>query len=217
MDIVIDPGTGTPVLSFYGEGGIAPQNKRAIIQNDPTGTFIDTYTATGGFIASHIKAGSDGTIQLYGTDANGSNGPSIFLDRSNIQFADTNGELAATRYNSSKKVLEVAGESWHTVTLASGWTHVAGNPVQYTKRPDGRVELRGEAVSPTTTSSGGNVFTLPAGYLPAAGGSLQWVAAMPGSNNFQKVIVTTAGAVNIGLGYTASFNLNFSPVSFPTR
>lgn len=57
--------------------------------------------------------------------------------------------------------------TWVTMTpLSSGWTAVSGHPPQYMKDSRGIVHLRGQV---TGNTDGAGMFTLPAGYTPAAG------------------------------------------------
>lgn len=73
-------------------------------------------------------------------------------------------------------------EPWKTVgadggatSYAAGWVvHSASYKVQYRKRPDGAVEIRGLAKASAATAAHSIVFTLPPAYRPpnaAAGGS----------------------------------------------
>lgn len=66
-------------------------------------------------------------------------------------------------------------EAWKTVgadggatTFVNGWGNYGGAyPLQYRKRPDGIVEMRGLAKGASATATASAIFTLPADYVPA--------------------------------------------------
>jgi hypothetical protein len=68
-------------------------------------------------------------------------------------------------------------EDWKTVgadggltTFVNNWVSYGGaHPLQYRKRPDGSVEVRGLAKGGTGGASAAGVFTFPAGYTPNIG------------------------------------------------
>ena len=60
-------------------------------------------------------------------------------------------------------------EAWKTPAFENSWgSHSASYPVQYRKRPDGIVELRGLLKSGTINA---RAFVLPVGYQPAPPGA----------------------------------------------
>ena len=99
------------------------------------------------------------------------------------------------------QTLHTVSETWHTVSLAAGWSTVAGRPVpSYRYLPDGNVQLVGTAshasFSGITTITG---TALPAAYRPATNQvvPITDLGIATGENNGE-VIITTAGVLETG-------------------
>lgn len=93
-------------------------------------------------------------------------------------------------------------ESWHDVTLQSGWTNFGApfSNLQYRLLPHGYVGLEG-TINPGTRASGTLLGTLPAGYQPTQAKRVLWaevgfVGALDIATNGQ---ITLAGAVPAGV------------------
>ena len=84
-------------------------------------------------------------------------------------------------------------EAWHTLSLAAGWSTVAGQPVpSYRLLPDGNIQIVGSAThtafsTPTNLSTAG---ALPAAYQPM---NTQFVSG--GISTDASIEITTAGTV----------------------
>ena len=107
-----------------------------------------------------------------------------------------------------------AAETWHTLTLASGWSTVAGQPVpSYRLLPDGNVQMTGAAThaafsSATPFSAAG---AIPAAYRPV---TEQFIAgSVPGTD--AAIEITTAGTVNAEPGGASLTTCRFNG-SYPT-
>ena len=94
-------------------------------------------------------------------------------------------------------------ENWITPNLLNGWQHYGApfGPVQYRKRPDGLVEIRGLC---TAGSYGTAIFNLPAGYRPVGR-----TIIFPGENQTTSVgdmRVSEDGNVAIQSGVAGGWN-----------
>jgi hypothetical protein len=101
---------------------------------------------------------------------------------------------------------------WTTVSYAANWSDF-GAPwavVAYKKDELGIVQLRGMAKKSVAVGANDTIFTLPSGFRPTA----QEYFAVNSNSVFGAVFVTTAGAVNVGVGNAAYVSL--SGISFDT-
>jgi hypothetical protein len=139
----------------------------------------------------------DGSMRFYGTTGPAAGSLVLAISpiagtdgEANAYAAGLAGPVTAIQPGSSPNALE----TWHAITLASGWSTVAGQPVpSYRLLADGTVEITGSAThasfaaATALTASG----ALPAAYRPA---TTQFV---PGCLATDAAIeITTAGLIN---------------------
>lgn len=105
---------------------------------------------------------------------------------------------------------EMGETAWATPTLGSGWTHEAGNPIQY-KRKNGLVRFRGRAA---TTGASSVMLTLPTGYLPdVPSGAANTFVADSTTTGYTRVNVPSTGTVNVLTGGALN-GVSLAAVSF---
>lgn len=112
-------------------------------------------------------------------------------------------------------------DTWHQVgasgepVFANGWLNYDAGGLRnarFRKYPDGKVRLAGIV---KTGASGSAIFTLPAGYRPAA--TQPFVTLMsPGTNTFAEVDITAAGAVVPNGAAVATF-VSLDGIEFDTE
>jgi len=112
----------------------------------------------------------------------------------------------------------VTADTWHNVTggigFQNGWADKGGGfrQVSYRKTPENEVEITGVAAGGTTTNNT-IVFTLPAGYIPAASSQTQCPVTCSGViTGAPRIDIGTTGNVRITnvTGTDLGFNCRFS-------
>jgi hypothetical protein len=112
-------------------------------------------------LTSGRSGGDDAGVVLNGETADGTGPASILIDLGGTVAASFSKTAIMTN-------VPVSADSWHDITLDSGWTAGAQAP-QYRLLPDGNVQLRGVATHAGTTSATNinSSHPLPASYQPA--------------------------------------------------
>lgn len=163
-------------------------------------------SAGGVIVGQYLYVLTNGQIVAVG--ANNVNNATVW-DLSSIDF-DTEAvtELSVLITGVSQETLPI--EAWRNVGVAGNpafqgtWGHHAATlPVQFRKKPDGMVEIRGFARGSAAGVS--PIFRLPAAYLPASGQDVFYFPATvePGGSPFITIHGTT-GDVSMAGAYTAA-------------
>lgn len=155
------------------------------------------YGAGGSLVYGQID--SDGTGPYWDFNA-----PRIFLrdtDSSNSNGVIVEGDNVA-----------IISETWHNIPLVNSWVDLAGARANYYKDATGRVQLRGQIVSGTSTT----IATLPAGYRPTQ--TMEWIMRGVGGVIMCAVSVSTAGVMTVtaNAGTAQGSGIKLDAISFPT-
>lgn len=118
-------------------------------------------------------------------------------------------------------VTPTAVETWHPLSLATGWTPLAGNATpSFRLNAVGNVELCGRINNPTTANNT-NIATLPAGYFSAVNAyssacAMISGAAAPVAGQTFRISLGTTGVLGIsGIATTGSYTVSLDGVMFP--
>lgn len=140
-----------------------------------------------------------GTVQLQNDD--------VYLSRWVDNVQQTYFGISASNGVVTHTPISIDGESWHAPIYGSGFAPDPSFPLEYRKMADGTVQFRGRAVAAGATSNGQTIASISnASYWSTYSG--QSVAAMPGSNSFQKVIWDMGGNITLGVGYPSGITVD---------
>lgn len=153
------------------------------------------------------------TAEILASTASGLNAAWISLSSNVIEYADVAGLYnvhADANFSEAGNVYATSPKNV-AVTYQNGWVDFGSflETVSYIKR-DGRVYLRGGAKN-GTVGTGIAVFTLPAGFRPAA----SLVFAVTSNNAFGIIQVAASGIVSVESGNNAS--VFFDGINFAVR
>lgn len=172
-----DPYTSTAFVGAGGDGGLVQWNLAA------DATFDWNFGA--------------GTIPLFLTatavQAGPTTGAEMWITASQIRVGPGTA-LVATEPGTT-----TTPETWHPLTLASGWSAVSGFPTPgYRLNALGNVELTGR-ITHASLASRGLIARLPAGYYSTyqRGCPVSLVAGSPAASGLPRLYCSTSGQLNI--------------------
>lgn len=96
-------------------------------------------------------------------------------------------------------------ETWHNMSLSSGWTLNTGGFAQYKLMPDNTVAIRFGGLKPGTFTDGTELWAIPAGYVPGFIGTQSFPIAV--SYSTAPAFGSTAEVVFKNSGQMQCFNL----------
>lgn len=138
------------------------------IRQDDVGVEIGPYREdTAIFCGSSIFAGDDG-IAMSTIESDGDIQLSLSVLPGEIRFL-RGSDSKTISYQESSGFLEDSASGWTALGLQNGWNNRVGwNDLEYTRRPDGWVSLRG-SISGGTSVNGTRITNVPAGFRPYGG------------------------------------------------
>jgi hypothetical protein len=147
-------------------------------------TAAGPYTLTGSSIAFGISPGS-------------------------VSIGGSLGSIGGTAANPTN----IQTDSWHTMTLISGWSVGSGGYAQYKLEPNNRVSVRAANLVVGTVTAGTSIWTPPAGtvYVPVTTQRIQIII----ENSTGAAVTETPRADVSGTGFAVeNFPLNTTRVGF---
>lgn len=98
---------------------------------------------------------------------------------------------------------------WVQLSLSNGWTHLAGNALEYKLMPDGTVIIDG-IITGGTTAPGTLLGTLPAGYRPRKVPRLILPSESSTTQDWTILVNNSTGAITIGRSANAGARIYFN-------
>lgn len=193
-------------------------NTAAVIFKDLSGN-----NAQEGLIFSQrIASTNTMAIEIYTSDAAQVQQGFILVEAGDIQiqsFGATPTDVATLELHTNRLDVNgevwVSGETWHALTLAAGWSQIAGYlPISYRQTPDNKVEFRG-TIHNGTNADNTQIATMPVGYRPVANALLRPPVGPSGAGNVgsSRIFITSAGGVFI-YGMTGVTDIGFDGLEY---
>lgn len=157
------------------------QNGSAIFKN-----YVNSASA---FVVQNATGTAEFTIDTSGDAITIGSGNTNITLYGNV----TSGTISAIQPGTSE-----TAETWHNLTVPSGWTDKSGNGTgfRYRLEPDGTVLLSINVSAPSTAPGTITMATLPTGYIPISGQNIPLASSSnTGSGQSPHLFIDTSGNI----------------------
>lgn len=177
----VNPDNGLPALELY--TGLASEGNKPSVYVLPSNSGGVNEQEALVIQGPESTRDSDAvTIHLYNTAKDGSTETAGFLSYNTTPQAywDNQGfHVSNVLYGASGTLTigdnismtgkTISADTWHTVTLQTGWSSLSGYAVlQYRLLPDGNIQISGAAQFSSSFTSNTKIAALPTGYQPSS-------------------------------------------------